>query len=275
MKITNSERLKEVGCFLFDMDGTIYLGDRLLPGAAQVIEFLQRQRTPFYFLTNNSSRARGGYAAKLRRLGLNIGEDAIFTSGEATALHLVRTHPGARLLGVGTPSLEQEMVDHGFTLDAEEPDAVVLGFDTGLTYAKLWQLCNHIRAGLPYFATHPDFNCPTESGYMPDIGATIAFAKASTGREPNSIIGKPSRRSSGRSARWPALPWNGSSWWETGCTRTLRSAARGSPQFSFSLAKRRQRTSRGRHINPLFCYPALLNCWSCFDISLSPLRRVT
>ena len=87
--------------------------------------------------------------------------------------------------------LEQEMVDHGFTLDAEEPDAVVLGFDTGLTYAKLWQLCNHIRAGLPYFAMHPDFNCPTETGYMPDIGAVIAFVKASTGREPDCIIGKP------------------------------------------------------------------------------------
>jgi 4-nitrophenyl phosphatase len=191
VEITNTERLKAAGCFLFDMDGTIYLGDRLLPGAAEVVDFLQRKGTPFYFLTNNSARARGDYAAKLCRLGLNIEEAAIFTSGEATALYLQRMHAGARLCVIGTPSLEQEMVDHGFTLEVAKPDAVVLGFDTGLTYSKLWRLCDHVRAGLPYFATHPDFNCPTETGYMPDIGAVIAFVKASTGRDPDCIIGKP------------------------------------------------------------------------------------
>jgi HAD superfamily hydrolase (TIGR01450 family) len=69
----------------------------------------------------------------------------------------------------------------------------VLGFDTTLTYQKLWRLCDFVRAGLPYIATHPDFNCPTETGFMPDIGAMIAFVKASTGREPDLVIGKPNR----------------------------------------------------------------------------------
>ncbi len=185
-----ARRIREAGCFLFDMDGTIFLGDRLLPGAREIVHFLRARGTPFYFLTNNSSRASADYAAKLTRLGLPVDPGAIFTSGEATALYLQGT-PAQRLFVVGTPSLEAEMEAHGFTLDSHAPDAAVLGFDTGLTYAKLWRLCDLVRAGLPYYATHPDFNCPTETGYMPDIGAMIAFVKASTGRDPDQVIGKP------------------------------------------------------------------------------------
>ena len=74
-----------------------------------------------------------------------------------------------------------------------QPDVIVLGFDTTLTYEKLWKLCDFVRAGLPYIATHPDFNCPTETGFMPDIGAMIAFVNASTGREPDLVVGKPNR----------------------------------------------------------------------------------
>jgi HAD superfamily hydrolase (TIGR01450 family) len=76
-------------------------------------------------------------------------------------------------------------------LAREQPDFAVLAFDTTLTYDKLWTLCDLVRAGVPYIATHPDFNCPTESGFMPDIGATIAFVKASTGRAPDLVVGKP------------------------------------------------------------------------------------
>jgi HAD superfamily hydrolase (TIGR01450 family) len=94
---------------------------------------------------------------------------------------------------VGTPALENEFRQCGFTLTGETPGFVVLGFDTTLTYAKLWKLCDLVRAGVPYIATHPDYNCPTETGFMPDIGATIAFVKASTGREPDLVVGKPNR----------------------------------------------------------------------------------
>jgi HAD superfamily hydrolase (TIGR01450 family) len=76
-------------------------------------------------------------------------------------------------------------------LSAEMPDFAVLGFDTTLTYDKMWKLCDLVRAGTPYIATHPDFNCPTETGFMPDIGAMIAFVRASTGREPDLVVGKP------------------------------------------------------------------------------------
>jgi HAD superfamily hydrolase (TIGR01450 family) len=92
---------------------------------------------------------------------------------------------------VGTPSLEREFEQHGFQLVQNNADCAVLGFDTTLTYEKLWKLCDYVRAGIPYIATHPDINCPTESGFMPDIGAMMAFVETSTGRTPDVIVGKP------------------------------------------------------------------------------------
>jgi len=188
-----SEHLAQIRCFLLDMDGTFYLGDRLLEGALRFIEVLQAQRKEFLFLTNNSSKHARQYAEKITRLGLPIPETKVLTSGEATARHLLTRRLNARLFVVGTPALEEEFRAHGFALDPDQPDVAVLGFDTTLTYQKLWKLCDFVRAGLPYIATHPDFNCPTETGFMPDIGAMIAFVKASTGREPDLVIGKPNR----------------------------------------------------------------------------------
>lgn len=185
--------LQAIRCYILDMDGTFYLGDRLIDGALRFVRLLERQGKDFLFLTNNSSRNRGDYAAKIGRLGLAIPESKVLTSGEATALYLQERHPAAKLFLVGTPSLEAEFRAHGFELDERAPQAAVLGFDTTLTYAKLWKLCDFVREGLPYYATHPDFNCPTETGFMPDIGAMIAFVEASTGRRPDQIIGKPNR----------------------------------------------------------------------------------
>lgn len=187
------DRLSTVRGFLLDMDGTFYLSDRLLEGALRFIELLNQQGKKFLFLTNNSSRHRRQYAEKISRLGLPIDEELVLTSGEATALYLRKSHPGASLFLVGTPSLEEEFRQHGFRLVAQEPQFLVLGFDTTLTYQKLWALCDFVRAGIPYIATHPDFNCPTETGFMPDVGAMIAFVKAATGREPDLVVGKPNR----------------------------------------------------------------------------------
>jgi 4-nitrophenyl phosphatase/NagD protein len=87
--------------------------------------------------------------------------------------------------------LEAEFARYGFDLVQDDPDTVVLGFDTTLTYQKIWKMCDYVRDGIPYIATHPDINCPTESGFMPDIGAIIALVASSTGREPDLVIGKP------------------------------------------------------------------------------------
>ena len=183
--------LKDVQCFLFDMDGTIYLGDKLLPGAQEFHRDLDEKKTPYYFLTNNSSRSRADYVEKLDRLGLKTPAEKIFSSGEATAIYLKKQGGGKRIYMVGTPSLKQEFRDHGFQLVQEKPDYAVLGFDTTLTYEKLWKLCDFAREGIPYIATHPDINCPTETGFMPDIGAMMALIETSTGRKPDVIVGKP------------------------------------------------------------------------------------
>jgi 4-nitrophenyl phosphatase/NagD protein len=188
-----NEIFDSVKCFLFDMDGTIYLGDKLLPGAEALIEFLQESETPYFFLTNNSSRSRADYVEKLEKMGLPIPPDNIFSSGEATAIFLKKQKPGARIYLVGTPSLEQEFLRFGFHLVDIDPDYVVLGFDTTLTYEKLRKLCDFLVEGRPYIATHPDINCPTESGFMPDIGAMMALVETSTGRAPDVIVGKPHR----------------------------------------------------------------------------------
>ncbi len=189
----NDDRLKHIKCFMLDMDGTFYLGERLLEGALEFIDTLRKQNKQFVFLTNNSSKHRRQYAQKITRLGLPIPEERVFTSGEATALYLAQKHPGARLYLAGTPALEEEFRSHGFQLVQDDPEIMVLGFDTTLTYEKLWKLCDFASAGLPYIATHPDINCPLEGGFMPDIGAMIAFIKASTGREPDLVVGKPNR----------------------------------------------------------------------------------
>jgi 4-nitrophenyl phosphatase len=187
------ERLNRARGFLLDMDGTFYLSDRLLEGALHFIDVLRQQGKEFLFLTNNSSKDRRQYAEKISRLGLPLGEECVLTSGEATALYLQEEHAGARVYLVGTPSLEEEFREHDFHLVDQEPEFLVLGFDTTLTYRKLWRLCDFARAGVPFIATHPDFNCPTETGWMPDVGAMLAFVKAATGRDPDVVVGKPNR----------------------------------------------------------------------------------
>lgn len=189
----NNEPLLRVKCFLLDMDGTFNLGDEIIEGSLRFIDTLNELGKDYLFLTNNSSKHRRIYAEKIARLGLPIPEEKVFTSGEATALYLAKDHSSASVYLVGTPALEEEFRQHGFQLEENNPQLIVLGFDTTLTYQKLWKLCDFVRAGLPYIATHPDFNCPTETGYMPDIGAIIAFVRASTGREPDLVVGKPNR----------------------------------------------------------------------------------
>jgi len=187
----NTEKLHNAKCFLFDMDGTIYLGKQLLPGAKEFIQYLTSTNQPYYFLTDNSSRSRQDYVKKLQTLGLPTPADKIFSSGEATAIYLQKQKPGARVYLVGTPSLKKEFDRFGFELVETQPDFAVLGFDTTLTYEKIWKLCDFITADVPYIATHPDINCPTEDGFMPDIGAMMAMVAASTGKNPDVIVGKP------------------------------------------------------------------------------------
>lgn len=188
---TMTKNLNQIKCYMLDMDGTFYLGDKLLPGALDFMDYLDKNKIDYLFLTNNSSKHGGIYAEKIKNLGFEVDETRIFTSGEATTIFINNKTKYRKIYLVGTPELEKEFVNAGFELADKEPDAVVLGFDTTLTYDKIWKFCDFVRDGLPYIATHPDFNCPTESGFMPDIGSFIALVEASTQKRPDVIIGKP------------------------------------------------------------------------------------
>jgi len=184
--------LKEIQCFALDMDGTVYLGDKILPGVLDFLDYLQRTGRDFLFMTNNSSKDATYYANKLASLGIHCSEKNILTSGEATALYLKNIKKCKTVFLVGTPVLEEEFKKHGFILTKDNPEYVVLGFDMTLTYDKLVIACDLIRSHTPFIATHPDYNCPTEIGYIPDCGAITALIKASTGIDPQ-VIGKPNK----------------------------------------------------------------------------------
>ena len=188
---THMENLKNIELFLLDMDGTFYLGDKLMDSSRVFLERMKETGGQYAFLTNNSSKSGLDYVKKLKNMGVECGPEKIITSGEASAVYLNKRAPGAGLYVVGTPSLEEEFRRAGFVLTDESPDYAVLGFDTTLTYEKLRKLCDFARSGVKYVATHPDFNCPVPGGWIPDCGAMIAFVKASTGREPDVVIGKP------------------------------------------------------------------------------------
>ncbi len=183
--------LADVKCFLLDMDGTFYLGDRLLEGSLEFIRAVVDSGRDYLFLTNNSSHNAAHYVKKLGRMGLEVGPEKVLTSGQATALKARVLFPGKKAFVLGNHFLLEELREGGVSIDQERPDYVIIGYDTTLDYAKMTAVCDFVRAGLPYIATHPDFNCPTETGFAPDIGAIIAFIEASAGRRPDLIIGKP------------------------------------------------------------------------------------
>lgn len=183
--------LAHIRCFLLDMDGTIYLGDRLLEGTLEFLEAVTRSGREYYFLTNNSSKSAAYYVRKLAAMGITVPPQKVLTSGQATGHYLLREHAGKRVFLLGNEELAGELSAMGITLCKEDAQVVTVGFDTTLTYASMTQVCNYVRVGLPFVATHPDFNCPVQDGFIPDIGAILAFIEASAGRRPDVIVGKP------------------------------------------------------------------------------------
>ncbi len=184
-------RLAGVRCFLLDMDGTFYLGDRLIEGSLEFLDALERTGRTARFLTNNSSKSAQVYAEKLKRMGVDEKYRDVMTSGHAAAHYCLEKFPGGKCYLLGNPMLAEELTGMGLELVEEEPDYVLVAFDTTLDYAKMCKVCDFIREGKPYIATHPDFNCPTETGFVPDMGAIMAFIEASTGRKADIILGKP------------------------------------------------------------------------------------
>lgn len=179
--------------FLFDMDGTLYLGDRLFDFTCELLDTISSQGKKYMFMTNNSSKSVEDYIIKLKKLGINAQYDDFITSSQATAHYLKNNHPDATLYVCGTQSLKEELRANGFRITEEpsETQCIVMGFDTELTFKKLHDISKMLcTTELPYIATNPDYVCPTEFGSVPDCGSVCDMIYNATGKRPV-VIGKP------------------------------------------------------------------------------------
>ena len=184
--------LQKIRCFVLDMDGTIYLGDRLFPYTPAFLQAVENSGREYCYFTNNSSKNAVAYLQKLERMGIPVPPEKMLISNGVIIDWLNRCQPGKSVYLVGTPLLEEAFRLGGIALTDENPDLVVLGFDTTLTYEKLEKACRFVREGKPFYGVNPDFNCPVENGFIPDCGSMAALIHASTGVSPE-FFGKPSR----------------------------------------------------------------------------------
>jgi len=186
--------LRECELFVFDMDGTLYLGDEVYPGARELLRDMPAMGRRYLYLTNNSSRAGEDYITRLRSLGFPCERENVFTSGMATGLYLRENYPGKKVCLVGTKAFERELLSYGVEIDDENAEVVVVGFDTELVYRKLERAVHYLRRGAPFIAANPDWVCPMPAEeVLPDCGSICALLTASSGVEPL-YIGKPNRR---------------------------------------------------------------------------------
>jgi len=190
-----NELLRSKKLFLFDMDGTLYLGNRLYDFTLELLDTLKKTGRNYLFMTNNSSKSVEDYVKKLGKLGIAATREDFMTSSQATAFYLHKHHEGQKLYVCGTESLKNELRMAGFTVttNIDEVDCIVMGFDTELTFQKLHDVSFMLltRPDLPYIATNPDYVCPTEFGSVPDCGSVCDMIYNATKKRPV-VIGKPS-----------------------------------------------------------------------------------
>lgn len=187
--------IEKMKLYLFDMDGTLYLGSRLYDFTIELLQEIRRTGGKYLFITNNSSKSVVDYVKKLAKFGIEATREDFMTSSQATAYYLHKHHEGQRLYVCGTESLKEELRSEGFTVttNIDEVDCIVMGFDTELTFQKLHDVSYLLltRPELPYIATNPDLVCPTEFGSVPDCGSVCGMIYNATGKKPI-VIGKPS-----------------------------------------------------------------------------------
>ena len=187
--------LRSMKLYLFDMDGTLYLGDRLYSFTTELLQTIRQKGGKYLFMTNNSSKSVDDYIKKLHKLGIESTREDFITSSQATAYYLHKYHEGQKLYVCGTESLKTELRMEGFTVteNMDEVECIVMGFDTELTFQKLHDVSYLLltKPELPYIATNPDLVCPTEFGSVPDCGSVCIMIENATGKKPV-VIGKPS-----------------------------------------------------------------------------------
>lgn len=177
--------------YLIDLDGTMYHGNRIIPGAAELIVNLQDNGIPYLYVTNNSSRTPEDVASHLREMGIPAVEKEVCTSAVAAAQYIATISPGAKVAPIGEKGLLHALDEAGLVVDEEHPDFVVQGIDRSFTYETLTRATRWITSGARYVLTNPDLLLPSHDGLVPGAGSISASIRAATGVEPI-IIGKPS-----------------------------------------------------------------------------------
>jgi len=186
--------VEKMKLYLFDMDGTLYLGNQLYPFTIELLSEIRRTGGRYLFMTNNSSKSVADYIKKLAKLGIAAEREDFITSSQATAYYLKKHHADQILYVCGTESLKAELRSEGFTVteNADDAQCIVMGFDTELTFKKLEDVSRLLLTReIPYIATNPDLVCPTEFGSVPDCGSVCQMIFNATGKRPV-VIGKPS-----------------------------------------------------------------------------------
>lgn len=177
--------------FLIDMDGVIYRGSRLIPGAVEFIRQLRDHGVPFLFLTNNSQRTRRDVATKVRRMGIDVDERHVFTCAMATARFLASQKPNGTAYVIGEGGLLNALHLNGYSIVDHDPDYVVVGEGRTLTFEMVETAARMVLNGAKLIATNPDANCPTVDSMRPGCGAIVALLEKATGVQAFSV-GKPS-----------------------------------------------------------------------------------
>jgi len=185
--------LKDKKLFLLDMDGTLYLSETLFDRVPEFLAKIRELGGRYLFLTNNSSKGVDSYIQKMARLGIPIVREDFLTSVDALIDYLLPRYRDTLLYVFGTESFKTQLREVGLRITdtrSDEVGALVMGFDTELTFQKLEDACILLNRGLPYIATNPDLVCPTWYGSVPDCGSIANILETATGRRPL-VIGKP------------------------------------------------------------------------------------
>ena len=183
-------KLDGVKAVFLDLDGTIYLGGNLIPGALEFLSRCEEQGVQRYFLSNNSSRSVDQYVAKLHKMNIPCTPDDVLLSTH-DLLAWLQKEGVTKTWAIATKGMRQMMEDVGITTRDENPEYVVLGYDTEIDYEKISIGSIHMHKGVPLVASHPDMVCPSPDGGLPDVGAYLAMLKVTTGIDPVHISGKP------------------------------------------------------------------------------------
>ena len=189
---SNILELTKKQVYFFDLDGTIYLGEKLFKGVPELIKALRNRQKHFFFLSNNSSLSTINYLEKLNKFNLNITKENLILSQHPTIEYL-KKNKFKRIFLLGTKSLREEFKQEGFELTEQNPQIIVLAFDKDLTYERLVKASYLLlKKDFPYIATHLDNRCPTENGYIPDAGGIAALLHKTVERMPR-VFGKPNK----------------------------------------------------------------------------------